>query len=218
MTIVDPEYRNRQALKLQKLLKIYTDDPDNLSSESLSPIGSPENIVLINKLIESKNFMIIPVNSPDDQTTYTHFYTIGLWYFWNIPEIVIKYENSMKINPEIVNLVFDVIVNKILESNKNENQEFVTNIVKLNLERFNLECEMTLIKEDEYLDIQSVHLLWFYMFYAKARMNSDNQPIMFPVYLIHFDHNKYKLFEQKIIEKLIENVDQEDNDSFSDTE
>lgn len=202
MPIVTSEYRNAQALKLKNLLKTYIENPDNLSSDSISPIGSSESIKLINGLIESQNFVIVPVNSSDDQT-YTHFYTIGLWYFWNIPEIVIKFEKPIQIiNTQIVNLIYDIIVNKMLEIDYNHKTVTHESIL-IDLDIINSHCEMTLIKEDEYLDIQAIHMMWFYMFYAKAEKNADNQPLLYPVYLINLDQDKYTHLEFNI-KKLID--------------
>lgn len=210
------EYRNKQAQKLQRLLKAYTETKysENSVDKTLSPIGSQDSITLINKLIETKNFVIVPVNL-SNESAYTHFYTIGLWYFWNIPEIVIKFDSPTKnLNPEIINLICDILVNKMLEINDNKYQNSIT----LNLDKIDLQCSLTLIKDDEYLDIQSVHLLWFYMFYVEAQINAEKQPLLFPVYLINFDQNKYNLFEQKIINKMIDNVDVDNNYQCTDSD
>jgi hypothetical protein len=204
------KHRNAQGHKLEKTLKYYTDNSNKYSGDSMSPIGSSDDQMLINKLIESKNFVIIPVNLSNDQTMYTHFYTIGLWYFWNIPDIVMKFENPMKnINPEMINLIYDILVNRMLECEKeiiDQKQERNT----LGLDKINLQCELTIIREDEYFDIQSILLLWFNMFYVKIEVDTENQPIMPPVYQIQFNQKTYDQYEQNIIQRLMQNVKSSD--------
>jgi len=207
------KHRNAQGHKLEKTLKYYTDNSNKYSSDSMSPIGSPDDQMLINKLIESKNFVIIPVNLSNDQTMYTHFYTIGLWYFWRIPDIVMKFENPMKnINPEMVNLIYDILVNRMLEC-ETEIFDQKQEKIRLDLNKINLQCELTIVREDEYFDIQSILLLWFNMFYVRTEVNTENQPIMPPVYLIQFDQNTYNQYEQNIIHRLMQNIKSSDESS-----
>lgn len=241
------EYRKLQAKKLQMRLSVFTKvvmdkfgSINKIKQDGCAPIESQRDIDMINKLISLETFATIPVFTSDG-TAITHFYTIGLWYYWGIPEIVFKFDTPIRENAEFINVVINIIHDKLfavyrdrIVSNKRSdinriNFESEPETLVLNLENFGIDFKMNRVDNNQYMDIKAMFMLWFYMYYMDAIVNEKKEPCLYPVYQINIDSAQYSKTCKLIIDKLLSsavaklNIDQhsetqESSESESDSE
>lgn len=244
------KYRNLQAKKLQMRLNVFTKVAidkfgaiNKIKQDHCAPIESQRDIDVIDKLISLETFATIPVFT-NDGSAITHFYTIGLWYYWGVPEIVFKFETPLKENTEFINVVISIIHDKLfaMYSNRIVNQKS-SEINRLNfssepekivlkLENFGVDFKMKRVDNNQYMDIKAMFMLWFYMYYMDAILNEKNEPCLYPVYQINIDNAEYSKTCKIIIDKLLNSAvaklntqvvsgtdtDDSDSDTDSDTD
>jgi hypothetical protein len=236
------EHRDIQSKKLQMRLNVFTKVAkdqygaiENIKDIS-GPIESARDIDLINTLIRLKTFATIPVFNTNKELT--HIYTIGLWYYWGLPEIVLKFDESIKEKSEYHNMVLNIVLNiihdklfamyhdKILGLNKNINQinfDSEPSDLNINLDNFDIEFNLKRVESDQYMDIKALYMLWFYTYYMEARMNDNSEPLLYPVYQLTINNAEYSKIFTHIIDKLITHAITNkskdlESDSDSDTE
>ena len=92
--------------KFEAYKKLY-----NESKDDFEPLRNNDDITFIENLIKTNNFAVVPVYK---ENKITKFYTVGLWYFFNVPELVINLENIVldNENDEYINMIFDIIVSR----------------------------------------------------------------------------------------------------------
>ena len=214
-------YRNNQAKKLKIRLDVLTKDIidkygsiNNITSDSCLAIESQKDIDTINKLIELETFVIVP-NYTDDNEYITHFYTIGMWYYWGIPEMVFKFDSPIKENAEFISLIVNLIHDKVFAMYRSKLiTSDITNINRINydlepeniiieLDKFGIDFLMKRVVNNEYMDIKALYMLWFYMYYMDAKIDENNQPCLNPVYIINIGNaefpQKCKIITDKIL-------------------
>ncbi len=231
------EYRKLQAKKLQIRLKIFTKvaidkfgSVDKIKQDHSAPIESQRDIDVINKLIGLETFATIPVFT-DDGTAITHFYTIGLWYYWGIPEIVFRFDTPLKENTEFISVIVNIIHDRLFAMYSNRivtqkpadinriNFETEPEKIVLELENFGVDFKMTRVDNNQYMDIKAMFMLWFYMYYMDAINNEKDEPCLYPVYQINIDNAEYSKTCKIIFDKLLNMaVTKSNTDSQDDTE
>ena len=193
-----------------------------------TPITSELDTQVIQRIINLKTFSIIPIFDKTNQYI-THVYTVGMWYYWGIPEILIKFESNLYKNigfiQTLINILHDLIFSKlkthIISNETIEWIDFKTRHHKLNinLNNFNSSDTMTLnlVNESEYMEITIAMLMWFYMYFVDALKDVDGEPRLFPLYKLNLTTDVYENISndvtQAITDKLIEQTNQND---FSD--
>jgi hypothetical protein len=199
-------YRNTKSAQLQERLEIFTKNLikkygsiDKIKKDGWSAIETQNDIDIIEQIIKVKSFVIIPMHKND---TITHFYTIGMWYYWSLPEIIIKFDKPvngtdvMFKSHMIINLIhqkmFDLYKNRIVEKSDVCNTPTISRVnyeneaknLVLDISKFDLKIELERLDNNEYLDTNITHMLWFYTFYMDIGISAkDKMPIMFPVYI-----------------------------------
>jgi hypothetical protein len=227
------EYRNEQAKKLKTRFDIFLKSTidkygsiDKIKNIESAPIDSQRDIDIINKMIELKIFITIPVLQEDKNKTegISHFYTLGLWYYWGLPEIVIKFDKPIQQNAEFINIIVNIIHDKLyymykdkilINSQHSNGIDFIQDInridfnegpkeITIELEEFDVYFRMRRIEENQYMDIKTYYMLWFYMYYMDAILDKKNLPKLYPVYQIKLTEEKYIGLSKKIMNKLLE--------------
>ena len=230
------QYRNNQSNRLKKILNIFIESTtnkfgsiDNIKEDRCLAIESQRDIDMINKLVDLKTFAIIPVFIKDDDSI-SHFYTMGMWYYWGLPEIVFTFDTPIKENAEFINVVTNILHDKIFAMYRNRiissdintinriNFEAEPEILNIELENFDIDFKMTRIDSNRYMDIQAVFMMWFYMYYMNAELDENKQPCLYPVYQINIGESEYSQKCKILIEKILSSIDkmQKNNDTESD--
>jgi hypothetical protein len=247
------EYRSMQSKKLQLRLNIFAKAAkdkfgslDNIKEKLSGPVESQKDIDMINTIINLKTFAVIPVFV--DDTQISHFYTIGMWYYWGLPEIVINFDKPISKNIEFVNILINIIhdklfalfqnkilgteQNKILGTEQNkilgteQNKISGTDIIRidyetelkeieLKIENFDIQFNMHRVDQNEYMDIKTIFLMWFYMYYMDAIINNEGEPKLYPVYQISINNEYYDEACNNIINKLKSHINDSNLDSDS---
>jgi hypothetical protein len=220
-------YRERQATDLQMRLNLFVKSAvdkygsiDKIKNDGCSPIDSQRDIMIIEKLIELKTFVTIPVfvQANENTKTISHFYTIGLWYFWGLPEIVITFEQPITQNAEFINIVINVIHDKLYAIYRDKltphdnDLNSITRLdflkepgrIKLRLNNFNIHFIMKRLEPIHYMENNTPFMLWFYMYYMEAQLDTDKQPKLYPVYQIKLNETQFTHVAEKIMDKLYE--------------
>jgi hypothetical protein len=159
-----------------------------------------------------------------------------LWYYWGLPEIVLKFNESIKEKSEYHNMVLNIVLNiihdklftmyhdKLFDSNKNINQinfDSEPSELNINLNNFDIEFKLKRVESDQYMDIKALYMLWFYTYYMEARMDDKSEPLLYPVYQLTINHEEYSKIFTHIIDKLITHAitnKPRDSDSESETD
>jgi hypothetical protein len=195
----------------------------NIKSDEVAPIDSQEDIDVINRLVQLKTFCIIPNINPATQRV-THIYTMGMWYYWGIPEILIKFEvpvleNEITFCKQIfLDIIHNYLYNKYLKTlslcennTKIKTINFWNEPSRISIENveYSINLEIERVAETEYINSGLTTLLWFYMYYMKHSMISngdDKELLMFPVYQTILSKIVYSNIVDKIVNKLYEDA------------
>ena len=249
------EYRNAQAQELKLRLDIFLKSTiskynslDMIKEASFLPINSEKDVMIINKLIELKTFITIPVYVTNKCDTITHFYTIGLWYYWGLPELIIKFNEPVNQNVEIVNIIINIIHDKLFTLYKDRllSQGPGTipgkkiNLIDFNLEpaeylldleKFDVKIKLNKMDDTDIMDFNTLIMLWFYTYYMDGQFDQNNEPKLYPTYTITYTETEYKLVAKKIIDKILDSamdrmdrmdcmdgMDDSENEQLSDSE
>uniref|UniRef100_A0A6C0DZV3 Uncharacterized protein n=1 Tax=viral metagenome TaxID=1070528 RepID=A0A6C0DZV3_9ZZZZ len=158
--------------------------------KDFEPLSNADEKLFIEKMIDTKTYNIVPHYNTEKQIT--HFYTVGLWYFYDIPEINLIIENFKETeeNIEIVNMIFDIIY-----KNNNKKQDN-----KLFLEKYNVSFDFTKIDVNDYLSINCHFMFWFYMFYNYTNKTND-------IMSINISENNFNDIKQKILSYIYDSQD-----------
>lgn len=235
-------YRKNQAAKLkmrlnvlkQAAIKKYGSIDNIKSGQGIEPIESKIDIDIIERLINVETFVIIPVftnseSSTDKSDVLTHVYTLGMWYYWGLPEIVITFDKSVSDYHDIINILINLIHDELFFKFKdkivNENNEMlcidyetISKNIKISLDKFDLSFKLKRICDNAYMDIKAGYMMWFYMYYVDADKDPNGNPKLYPVYQLKISHDDYIDSSKKIINKLkttIENISDETDLSLS---
>lgn len=218
------EYRDKQSKDLSQRLDFFVQAAtkkfgsiENIKKTGNEPVESEEDIKLIKRIINLKSFAAIPFFSQDGKTI-TQIYTIGMWYYWGLPEIFIKFEEPVSAKGGIeyigilINLIhdtlFDMFKNKIIKDVKNN--DTINRIdygsqnksIYVNLEHFDMSFKLCNVDENDYMDLKAYIMLWFYMYYMTADVDKDGTPKLYPVYRIDIKRKKYSVICKNIAKVL----------------
>lgn len=233
------QYRKLQSKNLKIRLSLFTKvvldkygSIENTKRNGLEAIESQHDINIINKLVELESYVTFPTYSKDNKSI-THFYTIGFWYYWGLPEIVLQFDQPIRENAEfanvIINIIHDELFNmwhdriiikngKYIGINRINFEEESSRIV-LNLDKFDLEFTLNKVKDEKYMDIKAMYMMWFYMYYMDAIKDEKEQPCLYPVYILEIKRADYANICKKIMNKLlhsaIEKLEDENDDNNS---
>lgn len=246
-------YRKKQAEKLKMRLNVLKQAAikkhgsiDNIkTNEGTEPIESKNDVNIIERLINLETFVTIPVfarnshvyNKCDNSSTnkcdvLTHVYTLGMWYYWGLPEIVIRFDKPVIDYHDVANILINLIHDELFFKFKNiivnESDELihidyesVSKNVDIKLDKFDLEFTFKRISGDQYMDVKAGYMMWFYMYYMDAINDSKGNPKMYPVYQLEITQDTYINASKKIINKLkttIENISNNTDVSLSSEE
>lgn len=201
------EYRQKQSNKLKERLDVFIKKAidlygsvENINHTDTFPISNNKDVELINKMIDSNTFILLPYY--DENNVMKGVYTLGLWYYWQLPELIINFEKDIEFNL-FVNLVVSAIKNKLAEC---FNIDDKTNDI-IELEDFVLEK----ITDEKYMKMTT--LMWFYMYFSDTN-------VLYPIYQIdisNYDYLENKLFDN-VLDKLFDNVGDISDTSDSDSD
>lgn len=217
------DYRTVQASLLRRRLEVFVNSAiskygsvDNIKQDGSSPVESNRDIDMINRLADLKTYVTIPVFTESGREI-SHIYTIGMWYYWGLPEIVIRFTRPLKIDKNsdfaiiIVNIIHDALFDIYRERIVNSEGSMINRLnfrdekekITIDLNAFNLNFVMKRVTEDDYIDIKSMFMLWFYMYYMDAETDEKGEPRLYPVYSIDIDSNRYPDICKSVIDTLV---------------
>lgn len=218
------QYRKEQASKLAMRLNIFKQAAiskygsiDKIKDEGGSPIESQVDIDIIENLINLQTFVTIPVYADTiNGKVVTQCYTLGLWYYWGLPELVISFETPINGNIEFINLITNVIhdelffmfKNKIIKANKSTSNDiyridYKPDTINLILSKFDIEFKLKRVHKDDYMSIRAMYMMWFYMYYMDALKNKKNKPKLYPMYKITMNEANYRDVCKKVVDVLV---------------
>ena len=212
------DFRNTQSKMLDTRLQIIkkaTIDKhgscNDIKSDEILPLQSINDIGLLNKIIDTKDFVIIPVF--DDNSDIIKVYTIGLWYYWGLPEILFDFTEPVKQNQDFVHIFVNIIKqqlykkyhNHIVIDNKTINREVfkydtLPTEIELDLKLYNVEYVMEKMIDMDYLNKNITYMFWFYMYY----MDNKENDVLYPLYKIEVEKANYTQIEKHVYDIMIE--------------
>ena len=224
-------YRLSQSAKLTTRLNIImqlNESKTNNESVTESPITTDTNTKVIQRIINLKTFSIVPIFDKTYQYI-THVYTVGMWYYWGLPDILIKFDSHLYKNigfvQTLINIIHDLIFSKLkseIVSNDFINLiDFKTKHHKLNIDLKNFNSSETLtfnlVDDSEYMDINIAVLMWFNMYFVEAQKDEKGDPKLFPLYRLDLTINKYESISNDVTNAITDKlIEQSDQNNFSD--
>lgn len=209
------EFREKQSTALDIRLQIFKKDAitkygsyDDIKTDEIIPLQSRNDIDLINNLVDAKDFVMIPVYSVDG---IIQVYTIGLWYYWGLPELVFDFNKPVKDNNDFVHIFINIIKlqlysnyhNKIVIDSKTIdrnifNYDTLPEEIPLNLINYDVEFLMKKMDDIDYLNKNTTYLFWFYAYYMDIKINSNNESVLYPLYKIEVSDINYLHIQNKV--------------------
>lgn len=161
-------HKVQRAFELKNKLEsiILIDDNDN-NIEYNDIIKNEKDINSITSIYENSNYILVNNNN-------THYHTIGLWYYYGIPELVFESIQEHKF-----------ILQKIkhfINDNKNIINE---QIDKFNDKSYSYDYDYTsndtleIVDEKDYLDYP--FLVWFYSYFVDADLVDNHNMLITPI-------------------------------------
>lgn len=214
------DYRSDQSTKLKLKADIFKNDflqkhksIDLINSDDCVPIQSKDDIELLDKLINTQNFIIIPII---DNDVITGAYTVGLWYYWGLPEIIISCDGTNS-HCQYFNILIEMIRRELFNTNENIIRRDVFNYSNspsnlcLSINKYDIVLELKKLDETDYLSKKTLHMFWFYMFYMEAELDDLNEPILFPVYCVDLNDKQCNQIIDKIFDNIVDNIIENEN-------
>jgi hypothetical protein len=223
------EHRSIQSSNLMTRLRLFvqlkeirekSSNKINVDDDHGTPIKSTSDIAVIQRISNLKTFAVIPVF---DQTSkhVTHAFTVGLWYYWGIPEIMITFDPYINKDIGFMQILYNIMHDAIfshLKSNilLNESVQWVDfknnkyRNMQVKLTNFNSHetLELNLVDETEYMGLNIMLLMWFYMYFVDAHKDSDGEPLLFPLYRLNLTNDRYayisRIVTDSITDKLLD--------------
>lgn len=215
------KYKISQSKKLSDKLKTYYEfsikqfgSLDKIPKDKFNVIDSDRDVEIVQRLIDLKSFIMLPVSNSKG---ITHAYTIGLWYYYGLPDLVIQFEDEIEENSEfiqtIVSIIHDFLFDKfekviINEYPDNDDDIIIrhdfTKDINLDLKKFDINLNLTRIDEKHYMNMKCNYAVWFDTFFSKTNeaINDD-----YPIYLVKFTKDEYNNFCMKILDSLNKYID-----------
>lgn len=180
--------------------------------------------MILEKIIFNKTFAILPFMCDD---TYLHsVYTIGCWYYWRTPEIIIHFKENVELDSELIHVIINTIHTKLydLEKKKTDVGPNHTFEKKLNLtiDNYDITFLLTLVEPDNLIDVHSPYMLWFYTFWDNVQPDANGEAsTIYPLYLIEIDRETIDHIKNTIINRWLDRFETElgakdSNDNISD--
>jgi hypothetical protein len=190
----------------------------DIKSDDILPLQSETDIMLLNKLIDTKDFVIIPVYDGND---IIQVYTLGLWYYWGLPELFFIFNEPVKNNNTFIDIFVNIIKtqlykqynNNIVVSNKSINRnifDISPNEIFLNISEYDMKYTLKKMVDMDYLNKNISYMFWFYMYYMDIKTDNNKEPILYPLYKIDIDNYSYienhinTITRNNITDKLVE--------------
>ena len=214
------DFRNKQSKTLETRLQIIKEATiakhgtyDDIKSDEILPLQSRNDIVLLNKIIDTKDFVIIPVF--DDNNNITNAYTIGLWYYWGLPEILFNFTEPVNQNQEFIHIFINIIKQQLYKKYHNQividsetinrdvfKDESLSTEIVLDIKSYDVEYVMKKMENMEYLNKNTTYMFWFYMYY----MGNDDKDVLYPLYKLDVDKANYTQIEEHIYNLMVEST------------
>lgn len=218
-------YRSIQSQKLEMRLNVFKraaiskyGSIDSIKSSDGSPIESKTDIEIIEKLITLKTFITVPIfESNSGNSKCIKVYTVGLWYYWGLPELVIEFDTPVS-DTNFINIIINILHDELFFMYKSklepENADeinridfsFEPNTIELCLPNFNFNLSATKLEDTKYMDVKAGFMMWFYMYYMDAMFHENDEPKLHPVYEIRLSEDYYKTVNKNVINKLFEKL------------
>lgn len=219
------EFRKKQSMLLKNRLNVFSKTVtnkhnmyNNINKGDFLPIESNEDTNLIIKLVELQNFVIIPIYCDDNKLS--SIYTIGIWYYWGLPELIIKFKNPTdKIDIEFINLLLNILKNELYINNYKyisyNSPEYINRLdfdaQNIKIKKFDIVFNLEKMYDDIYITEKINYLLWFYSYYMDSKKNSDGEYEMYPLYCLELDEKKYNNIFEVITQKYIEFIEKDNS-------
>ncbi|VBB17696.1 hypothetical protein YASMINEVIRUS_159 [Yasminevirus sp. GU-2018] len=226
-------YRKFQAKILSMRLEVFKKaviakygSLDKIEKTAGAPIESKTDIDIIERLCQLQTFVTLPVHDKTG-TSITHFYTIGLWYYWGLPELIISFKNPIRENVDFINTITNIIHDELFHMYKDRvvstqpsdpkitpappsiarlDFEAEPETLKVVLDKFDLEFDLKRVPLDNYMGTKTVYMMWFYMFYMDAVNDANGQPKVYPIYQIDIDEGQFRSACKKVIDALMKSA------------
>lgn len=235
------DFRSLQSKQLKKRLDIFTKmaidrygSIENIKSDRGFPIESKYDITLLEELIKLETFVTIPYCENNNKTEISFFYTIGLWYYWGLPEIIILFDEPISKDMEFINVIINMIHDEIFFMYRDRIVNNTTNTIDridfdkepnnitLTFDKFDVDFKLKKLQSEKYMKHKTPYMMWFYMYYMDAICDENQQPKLYPVYYLKLNKANFGQLCNKITDKLIENMmvmkksnDSDDTDTSS---
>jgi hypothetical protein len=220
------KYKIIQATKLSEKLKIYHNlslkkygSIDNVPKGNFYVIDNQNDIDIVQKLIDSKSYIL---EYKSNNKGITHVYSIGMWYYYGLPDIMISFENEINENSEFIDILFSIIHESLFDKFENvllndypENDDDILikhdycKDINLNINKFDTNLILKRIDEDNYFRIDCEYAIWFDIYFSKTNKVSIDDDVVdnYPIYRLDITTEEYDSFCMKILNSLNKYLD-----------
>lgn len=228
------DFRNERSEMLDKRLQIFKKAMnekygtyDNIKSDEILPLQSKDDVNIINRLIDTKDFVIIPIYNNGN---IYKAYTVGMWYYWGLPELVCNFTTPIIQKQEFLHVFINILklkLYKILCANIIVDKKIDRNIfnydnmppeLKLKIDVCDECYTVNKLDDGEYLDKTISHMLWFHMYYIDHKCDENNDPLLYPVYKLDITETEYLQLENKLTILMNENSPDKNESDISSIE
>lgn len=163
---------------------------DGVPQTGNQPLENKTDQIILEKLIFNKTFAILPFMY--DDRYMQSVYTIGCWYYWRTPEIVLRFKEHIECEPELIHVIISRIHEKLYNLHKDAIDQKVSNTfdrsTTITIDPYNVSLTLTLIDSDNLIDIHTPYMFWFYTFWDHIDPSDNREATnIYPVYLIEID-------------------------------
>jgi len=199
---------------------------DRVPQNGNQPLENKTDQMILEKMIFNKTFAILPYMC-DDQYMRS-VYTIGCWYYWQIPEIVLHFKENVEFDSQLVHMIISRIHARLYDRYKETIDQKINHTIdqKINhtIEQtidltidHNVRLSLTLVDPDNLIDINTPYMLWFYTFWNHIDPQDDQETAcIYPVYRIDMDSETIDHLKNMFIGNLIDRFEAVVSDSKDD--
>lgn len=189
---------------------------DRVPQNGNQPLENETDKMILEKMIYNKTFAILPYMC-DDQYMRS-VYTIGCWYYWQTPEIVLHFKENVELETGLIHMIIGQIHAKLYDLHKDADDQKTNHVfeqtIELTIDPYDVTLNLNLIDPDYLIDINTPYMLWFYTFWNHVDP-SDNKSAsnIYPVYRIEMDRPVIDHLKNMFIGNLIDRFEAVASDS-----
>ena len=200
--------KTEQLIKLYESYKQFIIRKYNVSVGK-EPFETDNDHHVIQKIIELKTFVVIP---NIENNKIVSLYTVGCWYYWNIPELYLYFDEPLQVNIHIVNTIVGTIHNALVNFINNSIDKTVEKTFDLELPEYQLSLTLEYVPIDNVLEINAPYTLWFNTYWGCVDLENKVDDPQYPTYKIKMNEQQITNVIDYVADSILENETEYDSD------